>query len=73
MAFWYGQECGSGKGAEPFVNLPGWGGCIDFCQEIFLHLFTSVFHKIWFMLLKYNLDFTGFILCKKLKVFSFYK
>lgn len=30
----------------------------DFLAEV-----NAVFHKIWFMLLKYNFDFTGIILC----------
>lgn len=50
-----------GKG--PVSNLLAQGDCIDFRQESFLHLFTSVFQKIWFMLLKYNFDFNGFVLC----------
>lgn len=60
-----------GKRPKPVSNLLVWGDCIDFCQEIFLHFFTSVFHKIWFMLLKYNFDFTASFYVKNWRCLPF--
>lgn len=66
MACWYGQKCGLGKGLSLSVICQA-GEIALTCARKSFYICWPVFHKFWFMLLKYNFDFTGFILCEKIE------